>query len=164
MKRPASIDSKSGNKITVLLADDHGAFRKSLKLLIEQEGDMEVVGEAKSGREAVRLTLSLHPKVVIMDIAMPLLNGLEATRQILETSSGTRVLILSAHLDSEYIQQAMRFGASGYLFKQSSTTLLAGGIREAVKGNAYFSPSIPKKLRDQSQKVFSKNELKKRAS
>src|SRR5271170_2599432 len=106
MKRQDLIEPLLVKQITVLLAEDQANFRKSLKLLIESDGDIIVVGEAKNGREAVRLTLSLHPDVVVMDIAMPLLNGLQATQQILLASPTTRVLILSAHPDEEYIQQA----------------------------------------------------------
>jgi DNA-binding NarL/FixJ family response regulator len=142
--------------ITVLLADDHRSYRKSLKLLVESDGDIEVVGEAKNGSEAVRLNKSLHPDVVVMDIAMPLLNGLQATRQIMATSPATKVLILSAHPDAEYIKQAMIFGASGYLLKQSSTDALAQAIRAVLEGKTYFSPSIPRQLQDQCKKLFGK--------
>jgi DNA-binding NarL/FixJ family response regulator len=156
------MDSLPIKQISVLLAEDHGNVRKFLKLSIEWDGDIEVVGEAKNGREAVRLTKSLHPEVVVMDIAMPLLNGLQATRQIMETSSTARVLILSAYPDPEYIKQAVIFGASGYLIKQSSTQTLAQAVREVLEGNTYFSASISKRLRDECQKVFGKAELLKR--
>ena len=142
------------DQITVLLAEDHAAYRKSLKLLVESDGDIDVVGEAKNGLEAVRLNKSLQPDVIVMDIAMPLLNGLQATRQIMETSPATKVLILSSHSDSEYIEQAMVFGASGYLLKQSAAAVLAQAIREVLVGKAYFSVAISKKLRDRCQKVF----------
>jgi DNA-binding NarL/FixJ family response regulator len=142
------------DQITVLLAEDHAAYRKSLKLLVESGGDIEVIGEAKNGCEAVRLNKSLHPEVIVMDIAMPLLNGLQATRQIIETSPATKVLILSSHSDPEYIEQAMVFGASGYLLKQSSAEVLAQAIREVLMGKAYFSAAISKQLRDRCQKLF----------
>jgi DNA-binding NarL/FixJ family response regulator len=148
------------DQITVLLAEDHAAYRHSLKLLVEADGDIEVVGEAKNGREAVRLHTRLHPDVIVMDIAMPLLNGLQATRQIMEVSPTTKVLILSAHPDSEYIEQAMMFGASGYLLKQSSADVLAQAIREVQKGKAYFSLAISKQLRDQCQKTFTRGQAK----
>ena len=165
MKRQELTDSLPIKHITVLLAEDNANFRKSLKLLIESDGDIEVVGEAKNGREAVQLTMSLHPEVIVMDIAMPLLNGLEATRQILEISPTTRVLILSAHPDPEYIRQAVILGASGYLIKQSSTQVLAHAIREVLKGNSFFCAPISKPLRDQCRKLFGKGELlKKRAA
>jgi DNA-binding NarL/FixJ family response regulator len=140
--------------ITVLLAEDHAAFRKSLKLLVDSSGDLAVVGEAKNGSEAVRLNKSLHPDVILMDIAMPLLNGLQATRQILATSPATKVLIFSSHSDPEYVEQAMVLGASGYLLKQSSADVLAPAIREVFLGNAYFSATIPKPLRERCQKIF----------
>ena len=141
-------------QITVLLAEDHVAYRKSLKLLVESDGDIEVVGEAKNGCEAVRLNKSLRPDVIVMDIAMPLLNGLQATRRIMETSPATKVLMLSSHPDSEYIEQAMVFGASGYFLKQSSADVLAPAIREVSAGHVYFSAAISKQLRDRCQKLF----------
>jgi DNA-binding NarL/FixJ family response regulator len=149
MKRLESIDLLPLKKITVILAEDHAGVRKSLKLLIESHGDIEVVGEAKNGCEAVRLTLSLHPEVIVMDLAMPVLTGLQATRQIMVASPTTKVLILSAHPDPEYIKQAMISGARGYLIKQSSTQVLAQAVREVRKGNTYFSASISKHLRNQ---------------
>jgi DNA-binding NarL/FixJ family response regulator len=162
MKQQAFIDDLPLKQITVLLAEDHASFRKSLKLLVESGGDIKVVGEARNGREALRLTWELQPNVVVMDIAMPLLNGLQITRQIMKTSSATRVLILSAHPDPEYIEQAMMFGASGYLIKQSSTLFLAQAVRKVNKGSAYFSTSIPKHLRDQCRRLFGKGELLKK--
>jgi len=165
MKRQELIESLSVKQITVLLAEDHASFRKTLKLMIESDGDIEVVGEAKNGREAVRLTKSLQPEVVVMDIAMPLLNGLQATQEIMEISPGTRVLILSAHPDPEYIKQAVICGASGYLIKQSSTHVLAHAVREVFKGNSFFCAPILKPLRDECRKLFGKGELlKKRAA
>lgn len=162
MKSRKLIGSSTEKQITVLLAEDNASFRKSLKFLVESDGDIQVVGEAKNGHEAVRLTMSLHPKVVVMDIAMPLFNGLQATRQIMETSPAIRVLILTAHSDSEYVEQSIILGASGYLIKQSSTQLLAQAVREVVKGRTYFSTSISKHLHDQCRKVFGKSELLKR--
>jgi DNA-binding NarL/FixJ family response regulator len=165
MKRLELIESLPVKQITVLLADDHSSVRKSLKLSLELDGDIEVVGEAKNGREAVRLTMSLHPEVVVMDIGMPLLNGLRATRQIMADSPATRVLILSAHPDPEYIKQAVLLGASGYLIKQSSTKVLAQAVREVLKGNSFFCAPISKPLRTECKKLFSKGELlKKRAA
>ena len=153
MKKLESIDFPVGH-ITVLLAEDNAAYRKSLKLLVESGGDIDVVGEAKNGREAVRLTKSLRPDIIVMDVAMPLLNGLQATRQIMETSPATKVLILSSHSDPEYIKQAMVFGASGYLLKQASADVLVEAIREVLKGNTYFSAAITKQLRARCRKIF----------
>ncbi len=114
MKKQIIISSPLLKQFRVILAEDHAGFRKTLKLLVETDGDIKVVGEAANGREAVRLTVSLHPEVVVMDIAMPLFNGLEATRQIMEVLPATRVLLLSSHTDPEYIEQAIKLGASGY--------------------------------------------------
>jgi DNA-binding NarL/FixJ family response regulator len=148
-------------QITVLLAEDHASFRKTLKILVESDGDIDVVGEAKNGREAVRLTVNLHPEVVVMDIALPLFNGLQATQQIMEISPVTKVLILSSHSDPEYIEQAMILGASGYLIKQSSTHLLAEAVRAVVRGKSYFGESLSKPLSDKCRKLFRKGEARK---
>ena len=113
MKQQVLAKNLQTKPITVLLAEDNVSFRKSVKALIETDEDIDVVGEAKNGREAVELALGLQPEVVIMDIAMPLLNGLEATQQIVERSSSIRVIILSAHPDPEYIERAFKCGASG---------------------------------------------------
>ncbi len=133
-------------RITVLLAEDHTIVREGLRALLKVEGDIEVVGEAQTGRQAVQLTRRLRPDVVVMDIAMPLLNGLEATRRILKAAPATRVLILSAHGDDEYIRQVVMLGAAGYLIKQTSADLLSRAIREVQKGNTFFSPSIANRL------------------
>jgi DNA-binding NarL/FixJ family response regulator len=133
-------------RITVLLAEDHMIVREGLRALLEAEGDIEVVGEAETGRQAVQLAKKLRPAVVLMDIAMPLLNGLEATRRILKAVPATRVLILSAHGDDEYIRQVVMLGAAGYLIKQTSADLLSKAIREVQKGNTFFSPSIAHRL------------------
>ena len=132
-------------RITVLLAEDHMIVREGLRALLEAEDDIEVIGEAQTGRQAIQLTKKLRPGVVVMDIAMPLLNGLEATRRILKAVPATRVLILSAHGDDEYIRQVVRLGAAGYLIKQTSADLLSRAIREVQKGNTFFSPSIAKR-------------------
>ena len=162
MKKQEPTDSLPAKQITVLLAEDNALFRRSLKLLVELDGDIEVVAEAKNGLEAVRLTGSLHPDVIIMDIAMPLLNGLQAAQQIMETLPATRILILSAHPDPEYIKQAVIYGASGYLIKQSSTHVLAHAVREVFKGNSFFCAPIAKSLRDECRKLFGKGELLKK--
>lgn len=129
-------------RITVLLADDHTVVREGLRTLLEAEGDIEVVGEAATGREAVELARKLHPTVVVMDIAMPLLNGLEATRQIRKALPETRILILSAHSDDAYVDQVMELGAAGYLIKQTSARILSQAVREVQKGKTFLSPAI----------------------
>jgi DNA-binding NarL/FixJ family response regulator len=135
-------------RITVLLADDHTVVREGLRTLLEADGDIEVVGEAATGREAVELARKLHPTVVVMDIAMPLLNGLEATRQIRKVLPETRILILSAHSDDAYVDQVMQLGASGYLIKQTSARVLSQAVREVQKGNTFFSPTIARSAQD----------------
>ena len=138
-------------RITVLLAEDHEIVRQGLRKLLEAEGDIEVTGEAATGREAVALTKKLRPDVVVMDIAMPLLNGLEATRQIRLAVPDTKVLILSAHSDDAYVEQVAALGAAGYLIKQTSAGLLSQAIREVQKGNTFFSPAVAGRLRDHYQ-------------
>lgn len=132
--------------ITVLLAEDHQIVREGLRTLLQSETDLEVVGEAASGRQAVELVAKLHPTVVVMDIAMPLLNGLEATRQILKAAPATRVLMLSAHSDDAYVEQVIALGAAGYLIKQTAGHILPRAIREVARGNIYFSPAIAKRF------------------
>ena len=134
--------------ITVLLADDHTVVREGLRALLRAEADLAVIGEAQNGRLAVELTKKLRPAVVVMDFAMPQLNGLEATRQILLAVPATKVLILSAHNDDEYVECVIAAGAAGYLLKQSSAHILAEAIRAVEKGRPVFSPSIARRLGD----------------
>jgi DNA-binding NarL/FixJ family response regulator len=133
-------------RITVLLAEDHTVVREGLRTLLEAEGDIKVVGEAETGRQAVALARKLRPDVIVMDIAMPLLNGLEATQQILKAVPGARVLILSAHSDDAYVEQVIGLGAAGYLLKQTSAHVLSEAVREVHRGRAFFSPSISRRL------------------
>ncbi|MGD1020839.1 MAG: response regulator transcription factor, partial [Verrucomicrobiia bacterium] len=139
-------------RITVLLAEDHMIVREGFRKLLAAENDIEVVGEAQTGRQAVALAQKLRPAVVVMDIAMPLLNGLEATRQIRKAIPGAKVLILSAHSDDAYVEQAIAFGAVGYLLKQTSSHDLSQAIREVQNGNTFFSPSIAGRLHNHTQK------------
>ena len=140
-------------RITILLADDHQIVREGFRSLLEHERDIEVVGEAQNGRQAVQLTRKLRPAVVVMDIAMPLLNGLEATRQIRKEFPDTRVLILSAHGDDAYVEQVTALGAAGFLLKETSSDVLAKAIREVQKGNTFFSPAISRRVLDRSQRL-----------
>jgi DNA-binding NarL/FixJ family response regulator len=139
--------------ITVLLAEDHVVVRQGLRILIEADADIKVVGEAVTGREAVSMTKQLRPDVVVMDIAMPLLNGIQATQQILSESPKTKILILSAHADPEYVDQLMALGVVGYLTKQTSAEIVGRAVREVYSGGTFFSPSVAKHLRDNYQKV-----------
>ncbi len=151
-------------RIPVLLVEDHTLVRQGLRLLIELDGDIEIVGEAKTGREAVQMATNLRPDVIVMDIAMPLLNGLQATRQILKTLPATKIMILSAHSDPEYVQQVVKVGAAGYLIKQSSGDIVARAIRELKKGKTFFTPSIAKRLNADYQKSPDGVGLQKRRS
>jgi len=139
-------------RITVLLVEDHTLVRQGLRLLIEADGDIEIVGEAKTGREAVQMNGELHPEIIVMDIAMPLLNGLQATRQILKTSPTTKVLILSAHSDPEYIEQVVKAGALGYLIKHTSGEIVTKALRELHNGKTFFTHTIAKRLKTDYQK------------
>ncbi len=151
--------------ITVLLADDHTIVREGLLNLLAAEKDIVVVGEATTGRQAVDMTVRLKPDVVVMDIAMPRLNGLEATRQIRQKVPAVKVLILSAHSDDAYVETVMALGASGYLIKQSSADCLSDAIREVQKGNTFFSPVIAKRYNEQHQTVLNrKGESSKKAT
>jgi DNA-binding NarL/FixJ family response regulator len=140
-------------KLTVLLAEDHVVVREGLRIMIEADGDIKVVGEAKTGREAVSMSKQVRPDVVVMDIAMPLLNGIQATQQILSESPKMKILILSAHADPEYVDQLMSLGVVGYLTKQTSAEMVARAVREVYAGGTFFSPSVAKHLRDQYQKL-----------
>jgi DNA-binding NarL/FixJ family response regulator len=139
-------------RITVLLADDNGVVRKEFRRILELEDDLEVVGEAKNGHEAVAMAKKLRPALVLMDVTMPLLNGLQATCQILKAFPLTKVLMLSAHSDEAYIVEAVKSGAMGYLIKQTSADNVCTAIREIQKGNTFFSPSIPKHLHKRNLK------------
>jgi DNA-binding NarL/FixJ family response regulator len=145
--------------ITVLLAEDHAVVRQGLSALLNADGHFQMVGGARTGREAVDLAESLRPDVILMDIAMPILNGLEATRQILAANPAARVLILSAHSDDEYIKRLCAAGVAGFLEKQSSAEILTQAIREVAAGRTFFSPSIARRLRDQAAQPRDRNGL-----
>jgi DNA-binding NarL/FixJ family response regulator len=133
-------------RITVLLAEDHTIVREGFRKMLEFEADIEVVGEAQDGRQAVALARKLRPDVVLMDIAMPLLNGLEATRQMHKALPTTKVLILSAHGDDAYVKDATESGAVGFLLKQTSSHVVCEAIREVQKGKTFFSPTVSRRL------------------
>lgn len=135
------------SSVSVLLVEDHNIVREGLRALIESSDEFEIVGEASTGREAVILAGKLHPDVIVMDIAMPILNGFEATRQIISAFPQAKILALSAHSDDEYINRMSEVGASGFLLKQSSGEVLVKAIREIAAGRSYFCSPIALRLR-----------------
>lgn len=143
------------SNISVLLVDDHNIVRQGLKALLSAETDIAVMAEAQTGREAVQLAARLRPDIVVMDLAMPLLNGWEATRQILKAAPSARIIILSTYETEEHIQQAIGAGAAAYLIKQTAAADLVKAIREVRKGNAFFSPAIAQRLREQTCRSLS---------
>ena len=136
------------SRIRILLADDHTVVRQGLRKVLEERPDWEVVAEAGDGREAVRLAEQHKPDVAILDVAMPLLNGIEATRQITKRLSNTRVLVLSMHADEAYVTQILQAGATGYLLKDSADVDLLQAVSEVSQGKSFFSPSIARVMLD----------------
>jgi len=132
----------------ILLADDHTIVRQGLRKLLEERPDWEVIAEAGDGREAVRLAEQDKPDVAILDVAMPLLNGIEATRQITKRAPGTRVLVLSMYADEAYVTQILQAGATGYLLKDSADVDLLKAVSEAAQGRSFFSPAIARVMLD----------------
>jgi DNA-binding NarL/FixJ family response regulator len=133
-------------KINILLADDHTLLRNGIRALLEDQPDINVVGEAEDGREAVRLADQLHPNVVLMDISMPLLNGMEATRQIKREHPEINVLVLTMYDHEEYYREVLDVGASGYIIKRAAASELVAAIRAVAKGDAVLSPTITRLL------------------
>ncbi|MBV6433291.1 MAG: Oxygen regulatory protein NreC [Bryobacteraceae bacterium] len=134
------------SKIRVLVADDHGVVRKGLRFLIERQDDMEIVAEAADGREAVRLAEELNPKIVVMDIGMPRLNGIEAAAQIVRRNPDTAVIILSMHAEGSYLVRALTAGVKGYLLKGTADEDLTRAVRAVAQGKSFFSPTIAQML------------------
>lgn len=138
----AAAGKKSGGRITIVLADDHGVVRQGLRALLEKEPDFDIVGEASDGLETLRCVEKLRPAVVIVDLAMPHLNGLEVTREITHQRSQTRVLLLSAHSSEHYVLNALKNGAFGYVLKSSAVDELVRAIRHVHLGMRYLPPAF----------------------
>lgn len=132
----------STRNIRILLVDDHAVVRQGFRMILAAQDDMEIVGEAGNGREAIAKAAELHPDVVVMDVAMPELNGIEATRRLAETSPQTRVLALSMHKDSVYVREILRAGARGYLLKDSIDVDFLTAVRAVARGEGYLSPAV----------------------
>jgi DNA-binding NarL/FixJ family response regulator len=139
---PAASNAKSSRKTRILLADDHAIVRQGFRAILAAQADMEIIGEAGDGREAVEQAIELKPDVVVMDVAMPGLNGIEATRRLADALPAARVLALSMHKDAVYVREILRAGARGYLLKDSFDRDLIAAIRAVAKGEAYLSPAI----------------------
>src|ERR671926_693227 len=129
-------------RIRILLADEHAVVRQGFKMILGAQSDMEIVGEAGNGREAVELAEQLRPDVIVMDVAMPELNGIEATRRLASSTPHTRVLALSMHKDSVYVREILRAGARGYLLKDSIDNDLVSAVRAVARGEGYLSPGV----------------------
>lgn len=133
---------QQNRKIRILLADDHAVVRHGFRMILNAQPDLEVVGEAANGRDAVEQAASLKPDIVVMDVTMPELNGIEATRRIAEIAPRTRVLALSMHKDAVYVREILRAGARGYLLKDSLESDLLAAVRAVSKGEGYLSPAV----------------------
>jgi len=129
-------------KITVLLVDDHSLVRRGFRRMLEDESDMEVVGEAGDGEQSIKLAKELHPQVVVMDCALPGMNGLEATRRIIQDSPNTSVLMLSMHTENTWVRQAIDAGAKGYVLKNALDLELGAAIRKVAAGETVFDPKV----------------------
>jgi len=133
-------------RIKIVLADDHTVVRQGFRSLLQAEKSFDIIGEAENGRDAVQVVKKLRPDVVVLDISMPILNGVQATQQIQKFNHKIKILILSMYMDEEYVREVFHAGAAGYILKQTSGTELVKAIKEVNRGNAYLSPSIAKHL------------------
>jgi DNA-binding NarL/FixJ family response regulator len=148
-------------KITVLLVDDHSLVRRGFRRMLEDESDMEVVGEAGSGEDSVKLAKELHPQVVVMDCALPGMNGLQATRQIIADSPKTSVLMLSMHTENTWVRQAIEAGAKGYVLKNALDLELGAAIRRVAAGETVFDPQVEQRsvLKGERSAALTQREL-----
>jgi DNA-binding NarL/FixJ family response regulator len=148
-------------KITVLLVDDHSLVRRGFRRMLEDESDMEVVGEAGNGEDSIKLAKALHPQVVVMDCALPGMNGLEATRQIIHDSPNTAVLMLSMHTEGTWVRQAIEAGARGYVLKNAMDLELSAAIRKVAAGETVFDPQVEQRtvLKGERSAALTQREL-----
>ena len=148
-------------KITVLLVDDHSLVRRGFRRMLEDEADMEVVGEAGNGEDSIKLAKELHPQVVVMDCALPGMNGLDATRKTIENSPGIAVLMLSMHTESTWVRQAIEAGAKGYVLKNAMDLELGAAIRKVAAGETVFDPQVEQKsvLKGERSAALTQREL-----
>jgi two-component system, NarL family, response regulator NreC len=141
-------------KLRILLADDHIVMRTGLRALLERQSNLEVVGESENGRETVELAASLRPDVVVMDVGMPVLNGIEAAQTIVTQCPNVAVVILSMHADESYVMRALKAGARGYLLKDSAAADLIGAIQAVSQGKSFFSPKVSRILAEDYVRVL----------
>lgn len=141
-------------KLRILLADDHTVMRTGLRVLLERQPNLEVVGEAENGRATIQLAASLRPDVVVMDVGMPVLNGIEATKTIVTEDPNIAVVILSMHADESYVMRALRAGARGYLLKDSAPADLLGAIQAVTQNKSFFSPKVSRILAEDYVRVL----------
>jgi two-component system response regulator NreC len=146
-------------KLKVLIADDHGVVRKGLRLLLEQYSELEVVGEAVDGREVIKLAVELKPQVILMDVAMPLLNGIEAAEQIRKVNNNIGIIMLTMHADESYVLRALNAGVKGYLLKESAENDLLRAVQTVSQGKPFFSPAITKTLLEDYMRVLKQEGL-----
>ena len=146
-------------KLKVLIADDHGVVRKGLRLLLEEYPELEVVGEAANGRDVVRLAAELTPQVILMDVAMPLLNGIEAAEQVRKLNSDIGIIMLTMHADESYVLRALNAGVKGYLLKESAEDDLLRAVTAVSQGKPFFSPAITQTLLEDYMRVLKQEGL-----
>jgi two-component system, NarL family, response regulator NreC len=146
-------------KLRVLIADDHGVVRKGLRLLLEEFEEIEVVGEAANGREVVKLAAELSPEVILMDVAMPLLNGIEAAEQVRKVNGDVGIVMLTMHADESYVLRALNAGVKGYLLKESAEEDLLRAVKTVSQGKPFFSPAITQALLEDYMRVLKQEGL-----
>lgn len=146
-------------KLKVLIADDHGVVRKGLRLLLEQYSELEVVGEAANGREVVKLAAELSPNIILMDVAMPLLNGIEAAEQVRKQNGEIGIIMLTMHADESYVLRALNAGVKGYLLKESAEDDLLRAVKTVSLGRPFFSPAITQTLLEDYMRVLKQEGL-----